>query len=151
MSYNSKYTGQQVEALLDMVSQGGGTGGEGGSSGSGGGDTAKEVVYVFDGVIEELEPNKVYIYESSNLEFEIQSIQEPYEDYAEYHVIFEAQHYVGSVTYTPTITLPDNINWANGNIPDLTEQGIYELSIVYWFGVNDSGYNAVITKFKTIW
>ena len=30
MSYNSKYTGQQVEALLDMVSQGGGTGGEGG-------------------------------------------------------------------------------------------------------------------------
>lgn len=151
MSYNSKYTGQQVEALLDMVSQGGGTGGEGGSSGSGGGDTAKEVVYVFDGVIEELEPNKVYIYESSNLEFEIQSIQEPYEDYAEYHVIFEAQPYVGSVTYTPTITLPDNINWANGNIPDLTEQGIYELSIVYWFGVNDSGYNAVITKFKTIW
>ena len=30
MSYNSKYTGQQVEALLDIVSQGGGTGGEGG-------------------------------------------------------------------------------------------------------------------------
>ena len=28
MSYNSKYTGQQVEALLDIVSQGGGTGGE---------------------------------------------------------------------------------------------------------------------------
>ena len=31
MSYNSKYTGQQVEALLDIVSQGGGTGGEGGT------------------------------------------------------------------------------------------------------------------------
>lgn len=30
MSYNSKYTGEQVEALLDIVSQGGGTGGEGG-------------------------------------------------------------------------------------------------------------------------
>ena len=28
MSFNSKYSGQQVEELLDMVSQGGGTGGE---------------------------------------------------------------------------------------------------------------------------
>ena len=31
MSYNSKYTGQQVEALLDIVSQGGSSGGEGGT------------------------------------------------------------------------------------------------------------------------
>lgn len=28
MSYNSKYTGEQVESLLDIVSQGGGGGGE---------------------------------------------------------------------------------------------------------------------------
>ena len=31
MAYNSKYTGQQVEALLDIVKQGGSSGGEGGT------------------------------------------------------------------------------------------------------------------------
>ena len=31
MDFNSKYTGQQVEALLDIVSQGGSSGGEGGT------------------------------------------------------------------------------------------------------------------------
>ena len=123
----------------------------GGSSGSGGGDTAKEVVHVSGGVIEELEPNKVYIFENTNLEFEIQSIQEPYEDYAEFYVIIVAESGMGGVANTPTITLPDNINWANGNIPDLTEQGIYELSITWWFGIFDNGYNAVLTKFKKIW
>ena len=123
----------------------------GGSSGSGGGDTAKEVVHVSGGVIEELEPNKVYFFENTNLEFEIQSIQEPYEDYAEFYVIIVAESSVGGVANTPTITLPDNINWANGNIPDLTEQGIYELSITWWFGIFDNGYNAVLTKFKKIW
>ena len=34
MSYNSKYTGQQVEELLDQVASGG-TGGEGGGSAGG--------------------------------------------------------------------------------------------------------------------
>ena len=111
----------------------------------------KEVVSITNGIIESLEPNKVYILESSlnNPIFEIQSIVEPNVQYAEFTVIIIAESYIGGDGYVPTIILPDVIYWANGNIPDVSTSGIYELSIVWWWGFQ-SGYNAVLTPFKSV-
>lgn len=126
-----------------------GDAGEGGGSSTGGG---KETVYIYGGVIEELLPNKIYVLEAAleDLVFEIQSIAEPeWVDtpaYAEYTVIIAAEGMNESIT--PTIILPENVYWANGVIPDMTEQAYYELSIVYFLGNHTGGFNAVLTPFK---
>lgn len=145
IDYHSKRTGKQIEDLLDQVASG--NAGSGGGSSTGGG---KELVQISNGVIEELLPNKIYILEQTAREFvfEIQSIAEPWATpaYAEYTVIIAAEGMNESIT--PTIILPDNVYWANGVIPDMTEQAYYELSIVYFIGVNSGGFNAVLTPFK---
>lgn len=119
-----------------------------------GGSNTKEIVSITNGIIEELEPNKIYILESHNSTFEIQSIVAPgfgsSGEYAEYTVILSAESNSGNEDETPTIILPEGVYWANGVIPDITEQGIYELSIVSWAGHLNSSYNAVLTKFKPI-
>ena len=131
-----------------------GDSGEGGGSSTGGG---KELVHIGDGVIEELLPNKIYILETGERElvFEIQSIAFPeYDDmydgqYAEYTVIIAAEGMLGSLGGdSPTIWLPEEVYWANGVIPDMTEQAYYELSIVFFSGANSGGFNAVLTPFK---
>lgn len=117
---------------------------EGGSSGGG-----KEVVLNSTGVIELLEKNKIYIVTSNNRTFEIQAIEEVLEpgEYAEYVVVLASED--DMETGNPlSITLPDNVYWANGQIPDLTLNANYELSIVGWATPNNIGYNAVLTPFQ---
>lgn len=128
--------------------------GDKGDAGEGGGSSGgKEVVKISNGVIELLERNKIYIVEDRSLSrtFEIQAIEELMwgDDYAEYIVIFSSEDDMH--TGKPlSITLPDNVYWANGQIPDLTLNANYELSIVGWEGANNAGFNAVITPFKTL-
>lgn len=125
-----------------------GDAGEGGGSSSGEG---KEVVVITDGVIELLERDKIYILSSHNRTFEIQAIEDIYniERYAEFRVILNSEEIT---PYDPplSIILPDNVYWANGQIPDLTLNANYELSIVGWYDVNNMGYNAVITPFQPV-
>lgn len=120
----------------------------GGGSSSGGG---KEVVQIHNGVIELLEKDKIYIVSSSNRTFEIQAIEELYNpgDYAEFEVILTSEDDMSS-GLPLSIILPDNVYWANGQIPDLTLNANYELSIVGWETGNNAGYNAVITPFQPV-
>ena len=125
-----------------------GDAGEGGGSGGG-----KEVVLISNGVIELLERNKIYIFadNSGSRTFEIQAIEEVNNtgEYAEYTVIFASEDDM-EAGLPLSITLPDNVYWANGKIPDLTLNANYELSIVGWEASNNSGFNAVITPFKPV-
>lgn len=118
----------------------------------GGGAVGKEVVQVGSGVIELLESNKLYILSSPNYYYEISEL--PYEsgNYAEYHVIINAiNEMMGEHEDSPiTLVLPEGVSWANGAIPDISKQGQYELSIVYFASVNWSDYLAVLTPFKPI-
>lgn len=124
-----------------------GDAGEGG--GSSGGTAEKEIVSITNGVIEALEPNKIYILENiNNSEFEIQSIIAADEKYAEYSVIIAAEAFIGGQGYSPSLTLPNGLKWVNGEVPYIAEGGYYELSIVYWGGLFGGGYNAVLTLFK---
>lgn len=133
--------GRTVEDAIKQIGTGGGEGG------------GKEVVKISNGVIELLERNKIYIVEDGSLNrtFEIQAIEGPMwgDDYIEYTVIFSSEDDMGSGKPL-SITLPDNVYWANGQIPDLTLNANYELSIVGWEGANNSGFNAVITPFKPV-
>ena len=118
---------------------------------AGSGEVAqKEIIHVSGGVIEELEPNKVYILDVNlaTVNAEIQSIVEPEVDmYGEYTVIIVAVD--GSGANRPiSLTLPSYVMWPNGVIPDMSQPGYYELSIVFWAAANDSGYNAVLTRFN---
>lgn len=125
-----------------------GDAGEGGGSGGG-----KEVVCISNGVIELLERDKIYIVADStgSRTFEIQAIEEVWDpgEYAEYTVIFASEDDMGR-GIPLSITLPDNVYWANGQIPDLTLDANYELSIVGWGAPNNAGLNAVITPFKPV-
>lgn len=123
-----------------------GDAGEGGGSSSGG----KEIVSIYNNVIEVLEPNKIYIVETNGADLEILSLEEPLDEYAEYHVIITLQGTVGGKENVGSLILPDGLNWANGIVPDLSSAPFYELSIVYWVGIYDYGYNAVLTPFKPV-
>lgn len=126
--------------------------GDKGDAGSGGGGSSeKEIVDAGNGVIEVLEPNKIYIMRNvdNSLTFEVQSIVEPDGSYAEYCVIIYATTFFG-VDLQPSISLPEGLRWANGSVPDITKQGVYELNIVYSGTVTDSGFNAVLTRFQYV-
>lgn len=107
-----------------------------------GGAGEKEVIHT-TAAIELLQPNKIYIYENGE-GFEIQEIEEPEADYAEYHVIL-AKSSGGGI---PSIVLPSYVMWANGVAPEMSNSNICELSIVYWRGFGDAGFNAVLTPFN---
>lgn len=125
--------------------------GDKGDAGSGGGDSSeKEIVDATNGVIEVLEPNKIYILSNtvSSLTFEIQSIAMPDGSYAEYCVIIYAESFLGGDVSQPSISLPAYLRWPNGSAPDITKTGIYELNIVYSTTFMDSSFNAVLTPFQ---
>lgn len=138
--------GQSILGSGNIVIEGGSGGGS-----SSGESSSKEVVNIYSDTIDVLEPNKIYIFESSSLIFNIDYIEEPSDSYAEYSVIIGAESSVGTDDSTsPTITLPSGVEWANGVTPDLTKKGIYELSIVWWSGMMNGGYNAVLTRFDYV-
>lgn len=122
-------------------------------SGGGGGTSEKEIVSVSNGVIEVLEPNKIYVLENlldMSPTFEIQSIAEPNASYAEYYVIIYAETSFGGDVLQPSISLPDVLRWPNGSVPDITKLGVYELNIVYSTVTTDSSFNAVLTPFQYV-
>ena len=124
-------------------------GGSGGGSSSGE-SSSKEVVNVFGATIDRLEPNKIYIYESPSYIFNIDYIEEPADDYAEYSVILVVESPTGIDSISPTIILPSGIRWAGGTSPDFTKEGVYELSIIWCAGVVDAGFNGVVTRFDYV-
>lgn len=148
MSYNSKYSGEQVESLLDRVASGGG----GGSSDS----DRKEVIYwsFTDGPIEDMRPNVVYWYDA-NTEVIINSFEAPPEgvdSYDEFTVVvgFGAGG-TGGGGASYSLTLPSNVMWANGNIPDVSTAYYWELSISRISdGYGLDRYFAVLTPFKEV-
>ena len=111
-------------------------------SGDSGGE--KEVIHTTS-AIELLQPNKIYIYENSE-EFEIQALEEPETEYAEYHVIFSTP----SETSLPSVILPANVMWANGVAPDVSSLSCFELSIVYWVCIGNAAFNSVLTPFNYV-
>lgn len=149
MSYNSKYSGEQVESLLDQVASGGG----GGSSDS----DRKEVIYwsFTDGPIEDMRPNVVYWYEADN-EVIINSFEAPPEEVDSYDefivvVVFNAGGGSGGGAGEASLTLPSNVIWANGNIPDVSTAIHWELSISRISdGYGFDRYFAVLTPFKEV-
>lgn len=134
--------GQSIFGDGNIVIEGGG----GSSSGT------KEIVTVLGGLIDEIEPNKIYLVDTNGDDVEIQSIYVPIDDsYAEFTVIIDFNsHSAGGDSVAPTIILPSEIKWANGSIPDLQGYTSCELSIVYYATAINSGYHAVLTPFKYV-
>lgn len=145
MSFNSKYSGQQVENLLDQVASGN-TGGGGESS-----NARKEVVYeggVIDYVITAMRPNVVYWLENIK-NVTIDSFEAPLQGVDSYDIFTVVMSLDSQMSnaYDVSLTLPDNILWANGQMPDL-KQGEFELSISRISDGYGSRYFAVLTPFE---
>ena len=118
---------------------------EGGGSSSGG----KEIVVLKDSVIDALEPNKIYIINSSiNQWVEIYQIASSTAYQEEYSLIFKV---VDNGFDIPFIMLPEDVRWANGTIPSELEFGtLYELSISKTTIGGVNYFNAVLTPFKPV-
>lgn len=115
MSYNSKYSGQQIENLLDQVANGGGS-----SSGSG---AYVEVNHGTGDTTFTLTPNTFHIWEEVaaldlSLGDETSGIANEF--------LFQ---FTSGATPT-TLTLPDSIKWANDAAPTIAENMIYQISIL---------------------
>lgn len=178
MAFKSKYTGSQIENLLDSIGNkqdklisgtniktinGKSLLGSGDitiEGGSGGGE--KKVVMGDDlntNAIT-LKPNEIVIFRYnvdypitiSDIEYTTET--DEFGDvfptmYDEYSLMFRTG-YEGSTT--PSLTLPSYISWANGEIP-IIENGFisYELSIVRKKqGASDNVFSAVLTPFKPV-
>ena len=124
-----------------------GDAGEGGSSGGG-----KEVNTDYGAFIDLAEPNKIYIMSSDlAIGLVIGDLLVP-EDalYCEYTFIFTGEQ---DLMEQLTISVPDYVVWANGQIPDLSltdHSKTYELSIVGWRHDHDEDmiFHAVLTPFQ---
>lgn len=126
----------------------------GGSSGSGESSNArKEVVYgggVTDYVITAMRPNVVYWLDNIK-NVTIDSFEAPLQgvdSYDIFTVVMSLNSQMSNV-YDVSLTLPDNILWANGQMPDLKE-GAFKLSISRISDGDLSYYFAVLTPFDTI-
>lgn len=114
MSFNSKYSGQQVENLLDQVAEGGGSGAYAEVS-HGTGDTAFA-----------LTPNTFHVWD------EVSSLDLSFED----ETVGVANEYLFQFTSGETatsLTLPDTIKWVAE--PTIEPNKTYQLSIVNNIGL----------------
>lgn len=118
MSYNSKYSGQQVEELLDQVANGGGS-----SSGSG---AYAEVNHGTSDTTFTLTPNTFHVWD------EVASLDLSFAD-EQVGVANEYLFQFTSGTTATTLTLPD-VKWANDTAPTIAENKIYQISILKGFG-----------------
>lgn len=119
MSYNSKYTGQQVEELLDQVANGN----TGGGSSSGGSGAYSLVEHGTSDTTFTLTPNTFHVWDevaSLDLSFgtETSGVANEY--------LFQ---FTSGATAT-TLTLPDDIKWANDSAPTIAENMIYQISVL---------------------
>ena len=125
-----------------------------GDSGEGGGGGGKEYVEVE--VLEEpmgavvnfsnppLQPNKVYFVKELHIDsLSIYDISKSNAVADEYTIMFRANA-------NCHLSLPSHIKWPNGVIPDLSEGGDCELSIIRIRYLGEDSYKAVLTKFKSV-
>lgn len=118
MSYNSKYTGKQVEELLDQIANGGGT--------SGGGSAAYPIVeHGTSDTTFTLTPNTFHVWDevaTLDLSFgeETSGVANEY--------LFQ---FTSGATAT-TLTLPDSVKWTNE--PTIAENKIYQISVLKGLG-----------------
>ena len=111
MSYNSKYTGQQVEALLDIVTQGG---------------AYAEVNHGTSDTTFTLTPNAFHIWDevaSLDLSFGEEVVD----------VVNEFVFQFTSGATATTLTLPDTIQWVEQ--PTIEANKTYQVSIVNNIGL----------------
>lgn len=120
MSFNSKYSGQQVENLLDQVASG--------NTGGGGSSAYPRIDYMWTAGSATISPNTFHVWGSVtglSIEFgeEISGVAN------EYLFQFTCDLYDESV-----ITLPDTIVWANGE-PTFDSGGTYQISVLNGIGL----------------
>lgn len=138
--FQSKYTGEQVEEMLDQI-----------ANGDIGSSSSKEVieapVVMMDGPLvitfanEPMQPNKVYVASSAINGIRDLSIATPEENYAEYSLHF----LVGDII--DMFVFPSHFRWANGASPLIDANAYYELSIAAVKMNGEYIYKAVLTKF----
>lgn len=136
MAYNSKYTGAEVENLLDQVK----------NSNVGGSGSNQMNTEEIDIVWElELNPNTVYISTGLNNGLNISSIVPPINGALTAQYIVHCNIDIGGYD---GIVVPDTVMWANGILPDISAGGEYELSIVATKMGNNYIYKAILTRFQ---
>lgn len=136
MAYNSKYTGAEVENLLDQVKNGN-VGGSGSNQ-----MNIEEIDLVWE---LELNPNTIYISTGLNHGLNISNIKPPSNG------ALTAQYIVHCYIATggnDGIVVPDTVRWANGVLPDISLGGDYELSVVATKMGNNYVYKAILTRFQ---
>lgn len=125
MSFNSKYSGQQVENLLDQVANG--------NAGGGGGGITTPLYpieyHTMDDDNVSLDAGKYHMWPMPIDSLTI-SLGRPSGAYCP-HWIFRFT----SGTNGTTLTLPDGIVWANGNEISISANKTYEISITEGLGV----------------
>lgn len=143
--YQSKYTGEQVESLLDQVA----SGNAGGGGGTSGGD--KEFVEIeplfepqgYVGSFADnapMQPNKVYVFTEALMALYINSIETSSAIGDEYTIMFTADR----ADIVISISAKMQVYWANGAIPPISAGDMCELSLVRI----GSNIKAVLTTFK---
>lgn len=117
MDFNSKYKSSEIEVLLDLVASGN-TGG-----GSGGSGAYSEVNHGTSDTTFALTPNTFHVWDEVSaltltLGSETAGIANEY--------LFQ----FNSGATATSLTLPDDIKWANDNPPTIAENMIYQVSIL---------------------
>lgn len=148
--FNSKYSGEQVEELLDQVADGN-TGG-----GGGGGITVSSETIVTENSTApaflstgQIKNNEVYILTSdiSSLTINNLAFSEHTKDYEKFTMIFTT---ASSASFNG-VSFPADWQWANGVAPNVEKGVTYELSVAYYARFSSSvRYNAILTPFKAV-
>lgn len=136
MAYNSKYTGAEVENLLDQV-----------KNGNVGGSGSNQInIEEIDSVWElELNPNTIYISTGLNHGLSISNIVPPLNGALTAQYIVHCNIATGG---SDGIVVPDTVRWANGVLPDISSGGEYELSVVATKSGDNYIYKAILTRFQ---
>lgn len=129
MSYNSNFTGRQVEELIGQIGQ------------------KKEkfsIVEVDESSLSFVpSPNTIYNCVNPLTDISIISFDVTNEKCEEYVILFNS----GDNT---TLTLPTDVFWANGEIPKIESNEEYELSISKRVVGEISIFKAILVPFKTV-
>lgn len=138
VDYKSKYTGEEVESILDAVK-----------------NINKPILdapydssnsiagFVGDNVMKH---SVIYITpDMVEVSIVIENFETPNKDVVEY-----IWHFVTGTS--PTLSLPDYLYWPNGEMPEIEDDTVYELSITATrhYPTSDYIYKAVLVPFKTI-
>lgn len=127
--YNSKYSGKQIDDLLDIVSQGGGGGGS--SSGSSNYPVVDARAMLQGNLAQSstltMEQDTYYYLDASDMSGNISLVLNTTDDSALHEFILEIK--------TPSfgglsISLPGDVVWQNDDYPELGDGWVFVISIV---------------------